>query len=115
MGLDFLEKTAKTFGRSCQLGFERLKAAYVFDPKVAPTERSFLARLDTPSPVSVGDDVVLRLISNAITLFQNEQRIGQCDAPPASLFLKIREKGGIAVGQLSTLHEFSGTADVVVL
>jgi hypothetical protein len=115
MGLEFLERTAKPFDRACQLGFERLQVAYVFDPNVAATERSFLAKLGSECVVAPGENVVLRLIDEGITLFKNEQAVGKCATPPKALYKIIQEKGGVAVGQLSTLHMLSKSADVVVL
>lgn len=116
MGIDFLDKTAKPFHRSCQKGYERLKSVYLFDPAVAPTQRSFLARLGKAADISEGLELVLRVEGDQIGLYRNECEIGRCDDPPSPLVAKIRETAdGLAVGRLETLHPLSHSVDVVVL
>ncbi len=116
MGIDFLIKTAKPFKRSCQRGFENLKVAYLFDPAVAPTQRSLLAQLDDPTSSAAGKEVIMRLIGSKIVLFFNERKIGDCESPPLPLVEKVRDSvGGLAVGRLEMVHRLSGRADVVIL
>jgi hypothetical protein len=114
MGLDFLDKTAKGFRRSCRKGFERLKSAYLFDPAVSPIQRSFLARTSDTTCFGPGQEVVLRADEGRITLYHDENPVGVCDAPPEAILQKIRE-AGVALGQLEAIHQFSGSVDVIVL
>jgi len=115
MGLDFLEKTAKPFHRSCQKGFDSFKRAYLFDPAVAPTERSFLAHVGNTSDLDEGLELVLRLTGNEIAVYREEREVGRCDNPPPSLTDKLRQSQGLAVGRLEALHSLSSSIDVVML
>lgn len=114
MGLDFLSKTAKSFHRSCQRGYEHLRAGHLFASGIAPGQRCFLAHVGDASRVDQGQEVVLRAEAGRITLFRDESPVGTCDAPPVTILDKIRE-AGVAVGKLETVHPLSSSVDVIVL
>ena len=45
MGVEWINKTGKTFRRSMGRGYDSLKSTYLFDAGVSPIERSFRAKL----------------------------------------------------------------------
>lgn len=115
MGLDFLDKTAKPFHRSCQRGFEHLTAASLFDPATSPTRRSIVIRFADQVPdARPGQELVLRPERDGVTAYHCERVVAHCEKPPAEVLGKIRE-GGLAVGLLQTVYPLSRSADVLVV
>jgi hypothetical protein len=117
MGIDFLQRTSRSFDRSCQKGYEDLRRTRLFDPSVNVTERSFLARMkeDADAAGATGD-VVLRIDGPGIGVYRDERQIGVGESPPETIVQKIKAADqGLAIGRIEHVHPFSGTADIAVL
>jgi hypothetical protein len=116
MGLDFLDKTAKQFNRSCRQGFEVLDAEGLFGPDVSPEQRTFLATVLREDAFQEGLEVVLRpREDNNIGVYVNEREVGLAQNPPTVVLESIREAAcGMAVGTIESLHPLSGTVDIVL-
>lgn len=116
MGVEWINKTGKTFRRSMGRGYRSLTSTHLFDPGVAPIERSFKAQLiDGQTPLA-GTEVIVRVGPEGVRLYDGEERvIGLPENPPAWLSTKLSSiPAGMALGIIEDFRPMSGSADVVL-
>jgi hypothetical protein len=115
MGIDFLQRTNRSFERSCQRGYDDLKRTRLFDPAVSVHERTILVRL-TEAPPSAETPVYVRAEHQEVGLYCDERKIGSCPNPPATIVDRLSAAElGMALAQIAAVHPFSGTADISIV
>jgi hypothetical protein len=116
MGVEWINKTGKTFRRSMGRGYDSLKSTYLFDPGVSAIERSFRAKLCEGYVPPADAEVIVRVSPEGVRLYDAEERvIGLPDNPPEWLTTKLSSaSAGMALGVIEDFRPMSGSADVVM-
>jgi hypothetical protein len=114
MGLEWINKTSKTFVRSVARGRSHILTPRLLDPSVNQIRRSFEANLSTGHEMVPGKRIYLRIQNGCITLLNTDERvIGESAQPPQWLLQHIGAcPEGTTIGVINGVNEFGGTADV---
>ncbi|PPE73073.1 hypothetical protein C3942_14710 [Solimonas fluminis] len=115
MGLDFIRKRAGSFKKAWLRGSEELARNDLLTRHPECQSRTVVADLGDECGASVGQRVVLEAAGGRLLLYRGHARIGAIARPPADLASAIASNGGVALGEITQLNHFSGTADVCVL
>jgi hypothetical protein len=113
MGLDFIRKRAGTFKKAWRRGREELARNDLLTKHPECVSRSVVADIGDYKP-ALGTEVVLQIADDHIDVYLSHSRIGQVPHAPSDLAKAMQQNGGRALGEITQLNQFSGTADVCV-
>jgi hypothetical protein len=115
MGIDFLQRTNRSFERSCQRGYEDLQRTRLFDPTIAVHDRTILVRL-TEAPPGENIPIYVRAEGQEVGVYCDERKIGSCPNPPATVVERLNSAQlKMALAQMGEFHPFSSTADISIV
>jgi hypothetical protein len=114
MGLDFLRRTAKSSSKAWDRGKADLSIPSLFGQQPERQTRTVLADYDDGVKLSSGEPLTFYLRDQNMLVVRENTRIGEIKNPPPDIVAKIRDAGGCALGQVQTVNQLSGTADVEI-
>ncbi len=116
MGIEWINRTDKTYRRSLARGRSYILTPSLHDPNVRHIERSFQARVSDDHEIAPGKKVLVKAEDGRITLLDtNERVIGQSDHVPDWLVQHVGScPQGVTLGVIDEFNVLGGTADVSV-
>jgi hypothetical protein len=115
MGLDFINRTDRTYEKSCDRGYRDLTRVRLFDPAVRVEERVFVARFIESFVIRPGAELVHRPVGDDIGVYQDERLVALGERPPRQILEKLQfAPQQLAVGRVQSFHPLSHAADISV-
>ena len=116
MGIEWINKTSKSFRRSMALGRSYILAPSLHDPKIGPIQRSFRVRVSDDREISPGKQVLVRAEAGRVMLLDASERVvGQAEQPPDWLVQHATAcPEGLMLGVVEDFNSLGRTADISI-
>lgn len=112
MGVDFLQRSTKSFLKAWDEGRKALATADLFTAQPSPATRCAPFVLVHNVTLCAGDTVVVEADGKALVARQGLGEVARTDDPPPQLLEAIRNSCGVAKGTVEQIHPLAGTAEI---
>lgn len=115
MGVDFIrEQSGKPWRKRWDKGLDRLKLPGLFDVQFADQQRTITVDINSGSPLSIGDQVVVECRGSSTIVCNGHQQVGEIRAIPVDMRAAIFNCGGIALGTVERVGLFGNNAELSI-
>lgn len=114
MGVDFIEKTSRTFERRRSRALEELRSQHLFD-NATGVVRTYRARCMSDDPcLKTGEPCVLRLTDGEVHVYRGVHLLGVLTQPSINLIDAMACSSNLASGRIDRVSELTGDFDVIL-
>jgi hypothetical protein len=114
MGLDFIRRAARSFTKGWDRSQKDLAQPTLFTRYPECRTRTINSELNDHVHVTAGEQVMVCVQGDALTLVRETTQIGVVNSPPPDLFRAVRDAGDCALGHVVQINPLSRTADVEI-
>ena len=112
MGVEFIEKTAKSFKKRWDRGRGDLATSDLLTRAPTKAERTFTADIKPGIALKKGDKLTVESSGGRLVASLGFTECARADAPPTALVQAVEARQGIAQGTVSEIYELAGVADI---
>lgn len=114
MGIDFIEKTKRSFDKHLDAKRAKLATADLFTQDPEDVCQIFPANLKEGARPKVGDELTAEVDGKQIILRMGLRIVAIVDAPPSVVLQAIQESCGVATAIVQEVHEIAGVIEVTL-
>ena len=114
MGVDFIQKRAKSFSKAWDRARIELVTKSLFTEEPDCIGRALIARAVGPLPLEIGSSVIVRADNESLFAEIDLVVVARFVAPTRSAMEAVRNGGGYATGTVITNNMRSGLAEITV-
>ena len=112
MGVDFIRNAAPAFNRVLDRRLVEMNSPKLFSRNVPIVARSARAEFCGQAAASLGEKLLLRLVSEKVMVLRQSMPIAECPNPPADFLAHLRAGAGIAEAVVSSVQILSQTLEI---
>lgn len=112
MGLDFIRNAAPSFNRVLDRRLVEMHTPKLFSRDVPIVSRSARAEFCAEENATLGEKLMLRLISEKIVVMRADKVIAECPNPPAGFVAHLKSGACIAEAVVSSVQILSQTLEI---
>ena len=114
MGIDFIERAAKSFKKCWDRSLVDLGTADLFTRLPNEEPRAVTADLKIGARVSSGSTVNVEVSGCSLVLTIGNHEVGEVVNPPREVFDAVVNSHGIACGRIEQIYHLTGTAELTL-
>ena len=114
MGLDFINKAAKSFHKGLDRSRIELATPGLFTLHPDREPRTYAAKIRPNASMIPGEDLCVRIQESNVVVQRGMDVIADFSAPPTELTEALRQSYGEACGTVQEVYETAGTAEISV-
>jgi hypothetical protein len=112
MGVDFIRNAAPAFNRVLDRRLVEMNSPKLFSRDLPIIARSARAEFCGEETASLGEKLLLRLVSEKVMVLRKNMAIAECPNPPAEFVAHLRAGAGIAEAVVSSVQVLSQTLEI---
>lgn len=114
MGVDFIQRTSRTFDKHLDLQRAKLGTADLFTRGPVETCPAFSADLVAETIPKIGAELIAEIDGETLTLSNEWGVVARGLDVPAALMQAVEDSCGLATAVVQEVHEFSGVVEVTL-
>lgn len=114
MGVDFIQKTARTFEKHLDLARARLGTADLFTRAPVESRPAFAADAIGQPALKCGQELNVELDGDVLVLRDGLRVVARASQPASAILDAVVSSSGIATGVVQEIHELSGVVEVTL-
>ena len=112
MGLDFIQKAAKSFNKGLDRSRIELGTPDLFTQRPNREPRTYAAKIRASTRITIGEDLCVRFHDGNIVAQRGLDIVAEFVAPPLELLEALEDSYGEACGTVRKVYEIADTAEI---
>lgn len=112
MGVDFIQRTKRTFEKHLDVQRAHLATADLFTREPTDCSPTLVARLTSPAAVKEGQELIAEIADGEVIFSVGHVQVGTAIKPNPVVVAAIADSCGVAAGVVEVVHAISQTAEI---
>ena len=112
MGLDFIQKAAKSFHKGLDRSRIELATPDLFTQNPDRAPRTYAAQIRPNATLALGEELSVQYRSGMIVMLRGMDIVADFCTPPAELIEALRESYGEACGTVREVYDVADTVEI---